>query len=525
MVAKGDTVTLVACADGVIPKSGLLKIRYASGATADYVMNADEHDPARFGVSIDNAQDGFTYHVQLNDGRSQQATVDARDRPAVASLAIEQIYPAYTRLKPAKMPSNDLTVLAGSRLSVRVTASEPLKAARTGDAAQSRVTLAGVDAPYELRPDPADAKTLVAYDNNQPGILVPAKATGLSIHLVDAVGLESKDDASHPLQVITDAPPVVKITAPTVAEELVTESAKPSIGFDITDDFGLARAAIKYRPAESLLAAAGDGITATYFNGEKLDGTPILRQTEPGVAMVYDRGKMPGVPENHFSARFTGKLVAPVTGEYELVFHSDDGLRVWLGGQQVIEQWGLFSNDVRAPGLHFDAGKPVDLRVEYMQAEGGAECRMLWVVPGTRRREPVPPRCFFSSDEAVAAAREKLTRSIELALAGPEVAAMPEVAPPVANLRGQHRWDLSPLRLSPGDALEWWIEAADANDQTGPGITQGEHHVLRIGTESEVREALLGKLGDYLQQIQDVQDGQKEITNKLGQVILEKQEK
>ena len=152
-----------------------------------------------------------------------------------------------------------------------------------------------------------------------------------------------------------------------------------------------------------------------------------------------------------------------------------------------------------------------------MQIDGGAECKMMWQLPERNARETLEQKSLFSSDEAIATARDKLTKSIELSLGNTS----PD-APLIASLRGQYPWDLSQMRLSVGDAIEWWIEAADANDQTGPGRTQSEHRILRIGTEAQVREALLARLGSYLDTIHDVREGQQDLTTKLGQIILEK---
>ena len=42
---------------------------------------------------------------------------------------------------------------------------------------------------------------------------------------------------------------------------------------------------------------------------------------------------------NNFSVRWTGKVQAPVTGTYRFSTVSDDGIRLWVNGQQVINNW------------------------------------------------------------------------------------------------------------------------------------------------------------------------------------------
>ena len=90
------------------------------------------------------------------------------------------------------------------------------------------------------------------------------------------------------------------------------------------------------------------------------------------------------------------------------------------------------------------------------------------------------------------------------------------------SVRGQYQWPLETLKLSAGEGVEWWVEAEDGNDQTGPGKTESEHHTIRIGTEAQVREHLVGRLGNYLQNLQDVRDSQLEETEKTRDFLLDK---
>ena len=53
------------------------------------------------------------------------------------------------------------------------------------------------------------------------------------------------------------------------------------------------------------------------------------------------------------------------------------------------------------------------------------------------------------------------------------------------QLRGQFPFDLSVLKPRPvvGGSLEWWLEAEDTNDVTGPGKAVSDHYLTRIATE------------------------------------------
>lgn len=512
VVAKGDTIKIEARAHGIVPEDGTLRVQYANRATAEFLMKADPVESDKFSIDIENVQDGFLYRVQLNDGRSVEATVEAHPRPAVASIEVQQYFPAYTKLQPTRRSTGDLTLLAGSRLGLRITANKPV--ANTDARAQkhNRIRFEGADVSFALQRDPTDPRVLYAIDGSQNSIPVPETATGLSVYLVDELGLESKDPAVYRIEVVPDAPPAVQITFPQVREELVTERAKATVGFELSDDFGVAKARIRYMPLGAAGAQIeGDGLMAAYYANTELDGEPVVQRVEPKIEINFDRTPVPGLPKDQFSARYTGKFSPPLDGSYEFSVESDDGCRLWIGDQLILDKWGERTVKDKATPVLLEAGKMVDIKLEYMEAAGSASLKLIVLRPDKKYDAGDRlSRYLFSGEEAILKAREKLTKSIDLAIE------------PGRAIRGQFPWNLETLKLSPGEGVEWWVEAEDANDQTGPGKTESEHRMIRIGTEAQVREYLLARLGNYLQAIQDVRESQLEETQKLGEIILEK---
>jgi hypothetical protein len=80
---------------------------------------------------------------------------------------------------------------------------------------------------------------------------------------------------------------------------------------------------------------------------------------------------------------------------------------------------------------------------------------------------------------------------------------------------------LSPLPTE-GQTIEWWVEARDANDVTGPGKTESEHFLARVVSDEEKRADLMSRLGNYLDQINEVSETQRDLSTRLGQLITEK---
>ena len=52
--------------------------------------------------------------------------------------------------------------------------------------------------------------------------------------------------------------------------------------------------------------------------------------------------------------------------------------------------------------------------------------------------------------------------------------------------------------------IEYWVEAEDNNNVTGPGVGTSEHQLAKVVSESDKRADLLNRAGDYLGSINDV---------------------
>ena len=82
-----------------------------------------------------------------------------------------------------------------------------------------------------------------------------------------------------------------------------------------------------------------------------------------------------------FAARWTGRLDPPATGRFRLTTESDDGVRLWLDGRLLIENWTDHAATEDHATVELVQGRPVDLKVEYYQGAGGATARLKWTRP------------------------------------------------------------------------------------------------------------------------------------------------
>ena len=92
------------------------------------------------------------------------------------------------------------------------------------------------------------------------------------------------------------------------------------------------------------------------------------------------------------------------------------------------------------------------------------------------------------------------------------------------RFRRRHEWALSSFQpaLSEGTVIEYWIEAEDNNNVTGPGIGRSDHQIARIVSESDKRSDLLNRAGDSMGVLGDITADQEKLNRSLGTLILEK---
>ena len=132
--------------------------------------------------------------------------------------------------------------------------------------------------------------------------------------------------------------------------------------------------------------AAGHGLSGEYFDNPDLRRTPLRTRTDPTVNFTWtgqpDMG-MPGIGPDNFSVRWTGKLVAPETGRYRLVFTADDGCRVYLDGKKIIDHWVPTPVESETAEVDLIAGKSYSIRAEYFQEGGDAVAKLQWQVPSS----------------------------------------------------------------------------------------------------------------------------------------------
>ncbi|OYV75848.1 MAG: hypothetical protein B7Z74_00875 [Deltaproteobacteria bacterium 21-66-5] len=81
------------------------------------------------------------------------------------------------------------------------------------------------------------------------------------------------------------------------------------------------------------------GAAARFFDGGNFEREVRLR-VDADIDFHFGEGSPdPELPPNSFSVRWTGWIKPPLAGRYALTTHSDDGVRLWIDGNKVCDNW------------------------------------------------------------------------------------------------------------------------------------------------------------------------------------------
>jgi beta-glucosidase len=115
------------------------------------------------------------------------------------------------------------------------------------------------------------------------------------------------------------------------------------------------------------------GLKGEYFDNQELAGAPALTRTDARVHFVWGGGSYsPTGPVDHFSARWTGYFVPATTDGYRFFTSSDDGVRLYLDDNRVIDDWHTHADTVNSYGAHLEGGHAYKIRLEYFEGTGDA---------------------------------------------------------------------------------------------------------------------------------------------------------
>ncbi len=145
---------------------------------------------------------------------------------------------------------------------------------------------------------------------------------------------------------------------------------------------------------EATEATESNGLLGEYFFGVNLKRV-VLERIDSNIDFNwYEFAPAAEVATNYFSARWTGKVQPLYTGTYTFHITSDNGRRVYVNNQLIIDKW-ITDQDITYSGsIDLIAGEKYDIVVEYYESSGDANIKLEWE-SANQTREVIPNSQLF----------------------------------------------------------------------------------------------------------------------------------
>lgn len=140
---------------------------------------------------------------------------------------------------------------------------------------------------------------------------------------------------------------------------------------------------------------ASNGLKGDYYEGVDFERFVTSRRD---ATIDFTAGQRPaGIPYEEFSVRWTGWLRPPYTGRYVLHVVVDDGMRLWLDGHLLLNEWrGQPMSEYDVP-VTLQAGQAYTLRVDYCQYSRDNRALLAWQLPNQLAAEPASWRNLWGA--------------------------------------------------------------------------------------------------------------------------------
>jgi len=124
-----------------------------------------------------------------------------------------------------------------------------------------------------------------------------------------------------------------------------------------------------------------EGLTAQYYNGIEFGNNPTLQRIDKTINFHWTISTPDqAINPEFFCAKWTGNIKAPKTGTYKIGLSGNDGFKLYINNQLIINNWDKQSFHTSLVDYNFTAGNNYPIRVEFKEPNGNSTIKLIWNV-------------------------------------------------------------------------------------------------------------------------------------------------
>jgi hypothetical protein len=295
---------------------------------------------ATFSVAANGAP-APTYQWQKNGANISGATSASYNTPAVTSSDSGATFRCVVRNSVGSVTSNAATLtVTTATVAPTITTQPTNKTVTVGQSTSFSITATGTPAPtYQWQKNGTNISGATAATYNTPATVIGDNGATFRCVVSNSAGSRTSNNAT-----------------------LTVNTGSAVIG-------------------------TGTGLSGAYFDNQDLTGTAALR-TDARVDFTWAEATTPisGVAAGTYSIRWAVQVQAQFSQTYTFFTTSDDGVRLRVNGQVLVDQWTDHGPTEHSGTIAMTAGTRYNIELEYYQVLGGARIALMWSSPSTAKQ-------------------------------------------------------------------------------------------------------------------------------------------
>ena len=169
----------------------------------------------------------------------------------------------------------------------------------------------------------------------------------------------------------------------------IKNKVEPQVKVKYAEGADLADGIHNMLPIPSIYLTTPDGkqgVKGEYFANNNFQGEPLFTRIDDNIDFYWELGAPdPRLPINDFSIRWTGEILAPVSGTYQIGAWAMPELKLTLDGKEIINKRSEHHAFYKEYTVDLEAGKKYAFVYEFKNWYGDSDAKLLWQVPNKNR--------------------------------------------------------------------------------------------------------------------------------------------